>query len=269
MRTVASIAVLAALSSLGAVGCGGGGRTTTVVRTVTTPARAPVRRLSIAHRDRGAPRVEPGHRPRSEAGCVEPRGGRVKTVYLRSGGETCVRVAPRDRLLFVNAIDVGAGHREPEPVEVDAGPYEAYAPTDGSALFPVPVGTYLGLGSHRVETDADATTPWVLVLPEGCRVRDTKPGESLCFPGHRPPCKASDLRVHEGRGGAGAGTYYGHVLVINRSSHICTVSGFPRVTPLDAAGRPLAASFPTSGYTSLIGGGNHPRTIALEPGAAA
>jgi hypothetical protein len=253
-----------------AAGCGGGsGHTTTVVRTVTTPVRTPVRRLSLAHRDREARRIEPGHRPRSEAGCIEPRGGRVKTVYLRSEGETCVRVAPRDRLLFVNAVGVGAGHGEPEPVEVDAGPYRAYAPTEGSALFPAPVGTYLAPGSHRVETGADATSPWVLVLPEGCQVGDTRPGESLCFAGHRPPCKAAELGVHEGRGGAGAGTYYGHVLVVNRSARTCTVSGFPQVTPIDDAGRPLDEPFPTSVHTTMIGGGDHPRTIALEPGAAA
>jgi hypothetical protein len=269
MRVVGAIATVLAVLTAALVGCGGGsGGTTTVVRTVTTPANPPGHRLSLAHRDPEAARVEPGHRSHSEAGCVEPRGGRVKTVYLRSEGETCVRVAPRDRLLFVNEVGVGRGHEEPEPVEVDAGPYSAYAPTEGSALFPAPVGSYLGPGLHRVETGAGATAPWVLVLPEGCRVKDTRPGESLCFAGHRPRCKATDLRVHEGRGGAGLGTYYGHVLLVNRSSRVCAVSGYPRVTPLDAAGAPLGEPFPTSGHTTTMGG-NRPRTIALEPGAAA
>lgn len=247
-------------------GCGGGA--TTVVRTVTTPAWPPRGRLSLAHRDPEAPRVEPGHRPRSEAGCVEPRGGRVKAVVLRSAGETCARVAPRDRLLFVNAVGVGHGPGEPEPIEVDAGPFSAYAPTEGSAVFAAPVGTYLALGLHRVETTAGATAPLVLVLPEGCRVKDTRPGESLCFAGHRPPCKASDLRVRTARGGAGLGTYYGHDLLVNRSARVCTVSGFPHVVPLDSRGRPVVPKIPARPSATTMSG-NHPRTIALEPGAAA
>lgn len=269
MSRAAAIMAMVALLALSGAGCGVGGGTRTVVRTVTTPAKPPAQRLSLAHRDPEAPRIEPGHRPHNEVGCVEPRGGRIKTVYLRAEGETCVRVSPRDRLLFVNAVDVGPGGAEPEPVEVDAGPYSAYAPTDGSALFGPPVGTYLAPGSHRVETGADAIAPRVLVLPEGCQVSDTRPGESLCFAGRRPPCRGAELAVHSGRGGAGAGTYYGHVLLINRSGRTCTVSGFPQVTPLDAAGRPLARPFPTSVDTTMIDAGNHPRTITLEPGAAA
>src|SRR5712664_4739093 len=108
MSRTGALAAVAALLTVGAAGCGGGaGGPTTVFRTVTTSANPAVHRLAFAHRDPEAPRVEPGHQPHSEAGCIEPRGGRVKTVYLRSEGETCVRVAPRDRLLFVNATGVG------------------------------------------------------------------------------------------------------------------------------------------------------------------
>jgi Protein of unknown function (DUF4232) len=255
-----------AMVALLAAGCGGGSdHTTTVTRTVRVPVHSPVGTLSLARRDRDAPRIEPGHRPRSEAGCVEPRGGHVKTVYLRSEGETCLRVAPRDRLLFAEAVGPG---EEAGGVEVRAGPYQGYGRIGGSVLIPAAVGTYLSPGLHRVHTGADVTAPLVLVLPEGCQVADTKPGESLCFAGHRPPCKASDLRVHALRGGAGLGTYYAHDLIVNRSARTCTVSGFPHVVPLDSRGRPVLPSIPTSGYTTT-NDGNHPRRIALEPGAAA
>jgi Protein of unknown function (DUF4232) len=266
MARVGAIVVLVAMLMGAVAGCGGGsGHTTTVRRTVTIPFHSPVRRLSLAHRDPDSARVEAGRRLHSEAGCTRSPGGRVKAIELRSEGETCVRVSPHDLLLFVDTVR----DPEPEPVEVSAGPYTSYAPSGGSTLIPAPVGTYLGPGLHRVETGADATAPLVLVLPEGCQVADTSPGESLCFAGHRPPCRSSDLAVHAGRGGAGAGTFYGHVLLVNRSARTCAVSGFPEVTPLDATGRPLGRPFPTSIHTKTIGGGDHPPTIDLEPGAAA
>lgn len=249
---------------VGASGCGGGSdHTTTVTRTVTVPVRSPVGSLSLARRDPEATRTQPGHHPRSEAGCVEPRGGHVKTVYLRSEGETCVRVAPRDRLLFVDAIGGESGG-----IEVRAGPYQGYGKIGGSVLIPAPVGSYLAPGLHRVEAGADATKPLVLVLPEGCRVKDTRPGESLCFAAGAPPCHGSELGYRTPMGGAGAGTYYQQIEVVNRSGRTCTVSGFPHVVPLDSRGRPVLPSIPTSGYTRT-NSGNHRRRIALEPGAAA
>jgi Protein of unknown function (DUF4232) len=69
-------------------------------------------------------------------------------------------------------------------------------------------------------------------------------------------------------GGGGMGTYYQQIEVVNRSDRTCTVSGFPHVVPLDARGRSVLPSIPTSGYTRT-NSGNHPRRIALEPGAAA
>ncbi len=269
MLRVGAVAAVTTVLALLAAGCGGGsGGTVMVVRTVTTPSRPRVQSLSLAQRVPEAPRIERGHRPDSEVGCPEPRGGQVKAVYLRSEGETCVRVAPRDRLLFVNAVEFGPGGEEPGGVEVNAGPYRGDARVGRPALFTAPVGTYLGLGSHRVGTSADATEPRVLVLPEGCQVKETRPGESLCFAAGAPPCRSSELAIRAGQGGAGAGTYYGHPVLVNRSHRVCAVAGFPQVTPVDAAGQPLAPPFPTSRYAS-INGGVHPRRIVLEPGAAA
>ena len=216
MRLRGCPAAAMAMVALLAAGCGGGSdHATTVTRTVTVPVHSPVGSLSLARRHTDAPRIEPGHRPRSEAGCAEPRGGHVKTIYLRSEGETCVRVAPRDRLLFVDAIG-----RESSGIEVKAGPYQGYGRIGGSVLIPAAVGTYLAPGLHRVETGADSTKPLVLVLPEGCQVADTKPGESLCFAAGAPPCHGSELGYRTPMGGAGAGTYYQQIEVVNRSDHI-------------------------------------------------
>jgi hypothetical protein len=259
MRRTGAIAAVVALLTLGTSGCGGG--TTTVVRTVRIPGRR-LEKLSLARRDPEGPRVEPGHRPHSEAGCLEPGGGRVKTIYLRSEGETCVRVAPRDRLLFVDGTGSGGG------AEVSVGSYQAYLRIGGSALFPAPVGSYLGLGSHRVVTGADATAPWILVLPEGCQVKDTKPGESLCFAAAAPSCQAARLALHTGRSGAGLGTNYESFLLVNQSARTCSVAGSPRVSAIDAAGRAIGVPFDTEASTTTMTG-NHPQRIALEPGAAA
>src|SRR6202020_672565 len=98
---------------------------------------------------------------------------------------------------------------------------------------------------HRAQTSADATAPLVLVLPEGCQVKDTEPGESLCFAAGAPPCHAAGLALHQGRGGAGLGTYYGHVLLVNRSARTCSVAGYPRVQAIDAEGGAIGAPFPT------------------------
>lgn len=186
----------------------------------------------------------------------------MKTVFLRSEGETCVRVAPRDRLLFVDATGSGGG------AEVSLGSFQAYIGIGGSALFPAPVGTYLGLGSHRAQTGADATAPWILVLPEGCQVKDTEPGESLCFAAGAPPCHAGGLALHQGGGGGALGTDYQHVLLVNRSARTCSVAGYPEVQAVDAEGGAIGVPFHTGASTPSDTGG-HPRTITLEPGAAA
>jgi Protein of unknown function (DUF4232) len=264
MRRVGAIAAVAALLVVGAAGCGG---TTTVTRTVTTPAPSPVETLVLARHDPEAPQHESGSHEEG-TNCRTLGGGRVKTIPLRSTTAGCYRIVPRDRLLFVNETGIGPDHGEPNPVEVQVGDYRASIGVGKSALFQAPVGDYLRLGLHLVYTDATVQRPSIQVLPEGCSFDHTKPGESLCFAPGAPPCRSTGLAIHAGRGGAAAGTDYEHLLVANRSGRTCTVAGFPRVTPIDAAGGPVGPPFPTSAGTTTMSG-NHPRTIALEPGAAA
>jgi Protein of unknown function (DUF4232) len=265
MRRRGAIAVVAAVLVTAASGCGSG--TTTVVKTVTTPAPSPPVKLVLARHDPEAPQHESGAQEEARNGCRTLGGGRVKTILLRSETAGCYRVAPRNRLLFVNETGLGPERGEPNPVAVQLGDYRATIGVGKSALFP-PVGTYLRLGLHLVYTNATVQRPSIQVLPEGCSFDHTKPGESLCFAPGAPPCRSSALGIHAGRGGAAAGTDYEHLLIVNRSGRTCTLAGFPRVTPVDAAGRPLDAPFPTSDHATTMSG-NHPRTIALEPGAIA
>lgn len=262
-RRVLPAALTVALLALPA-GCGGG--SSTVVKTVTT-APAPAQSLVIAHRAAEGPRLAPGEGTQGAGDCTEAGGGGVKTIRLRSTGESCVRAAPRDRLLFVNETGIGAHHREPNPVELGLGDYKAWAGIGKSALFPT-AGSFLGPGLHPVDTGAGAATVDVLVLPEGCALHDPEPGEGLCFAAGAPPCPGPKLLVRAGRAGAAAGTIYQRFEVVNRSRATCTVSGFPHIVALDAHGHPIGPPARLDHLLTTMSG-NHPRRIALAPGGIA
>jgi hypothetical protein len=266
---LAPLTAFALLAAVLVAGCGGGGGTTsTVTTTVTTAAPAPVQELALARRDPEAVRRPEAGDHRSPVDCRPVKGGEVKTIPLRSVSAGCFEVAPRDRLLFVNS-GVDSRHEEPNQVHVSLGGWEATVGVGESALFPRMISDYLGIGLHSVYTNATVQRPSILVLPEGCAVKDPKAGESLCFAAGAPPCRSSELAIHAARNGAAGGTSYQSFLLVNRSGRTCTIAGFPKVTPIDAAGRPLDPPFPTSAHTTVIDSGNHPRKIALEPGAAA
>jgi hypothetical protein len=268
VQTVGATAAVLVLV-LAAAGCGGGSAgTSTVVKTVTTAAPAAIQKLVIGRRDPEAVRRREAGAHRSPADCREVKGGRVKTIPLRSDSAGCFQVAPRDQLLFVNSTGIGPRHEEPNQVHVSLGGWEATIGVGESALFPRTIGDYLGIGLHSVYTNATVQRPSILVLPEGCAVKDPKAGESLCFAAGAPPCHGSELGYRAPMGGAGAGTYYQRVLVVNGSGHTCTVTGFPHLVALDSNGRPILP-IPTSGLTTAIASGRHPRKIALEPGGAA
>src|ERR1700761_3182032 len=226
--------------ALGVAGCGGGsGGGRTVTETITTAAPAPIQKLVIGRRD-----PEAGHRREagaheSPADCRKVKGGRVKTILLRTESASCFEVAPRDQLLFVNSTGIGPAHEEPEEVQVLAGGWEASVEVGQSALFPKPVGDYLGIGLHSGYTNGNVHRPSILVLPEGCAVSDPKAGESLCFDADAPPCHGSELGYRAPMGGAGAGTYYQQIEVVNGSGRACTVTGFPRLVALDRSGHPI------------------------------
>jgi hypothetical protein len=269
MRRVGVIAVVTGALALLAAGCGGGsGGTSTVTDTVTTAASAPIQKLVIGRRDPEAVRRREAGAHRSPADCQEVKGGRVKTIPLHSDSAGCFQVAPRDQLLFVNSTGTGPAHEEPEQVHVSVGGWEATIEVGQSALFPKAVGDYLGIGLHSGYVNANVQRPSILVLPEGCAVKDPKAGESLCFAAGAPPCHGSELGYRAPMGGAGAGTYYQQIDVVNRSDRICTVTGFPRLVALDPSGH-LIGRIPTWGRTRTMPSARHPRKIALEPGGAA
>lgn len=257
---------ISALLALAAVGCGGGA--TTVQKTVTVGAPASVQSLVLAHRTPEAPRLEPGELLQSATGCSRGAGGRVKVIRLYSDVGSCIRVEPRDRLLFINSTGIGPGHREPNPVRVTLGGYEARVGPGQSALFPAPAGTYLARGLHKTNTHANSPAPSLMVLPEGCAIKRPKPGEGLCFAAAAPRCPPSQLRVHHDRTGVAAGTVYATFAVVNRSGRTCPVTGYPRVVALGADGVAIGApAKPDPALTTMRG--TFPKVIALGPGKAA
>jgi Protein of unknown function (DUF4232) len=258
-----AISVLLALT---AVGCGGSA--TTVQKTVTAGAPAPVQSLVLAHRTPEGPRIEPGEHLQSATGCSHGAGGRVKVIHLYSDVGKCIRVEPRDRLLFVNSTGIGPAHREPNPVAVTLGGYEARVGPGQSALFPVPAGTYLAGGLHRADTHANSPAPSLMVLPDGCAIKRPKPGEGLCFAAAAPRCRPSRLRVHDDRTGAAAGTVYATFAVVNRSGRTCTVTGYPRVVALGADGVAIGAPAKADPALTTMRGA-FPKVVALGPGKAA
>jgi hypothetical protein len=265
----ARVIAVAGILALGAGGCGGGSEgTSTVTETITTAAPAPIQKLVIGRRDPEAVNRREAGTHESPADCQKVKGGRVKTIPLRSDSAGCFEVAPRDQLLFVNSTGIGPRHEEPNEVHVSLGGWEATIEVGQSALFPKAVGDYLGIGMHSGYTNATVQRPSILVLPEGCAVSDPKPGESLCFDAGVPRCHGSELGYRAPMGGAGAGTYYQQIDIVNRSDRTCAVTGFPRLFALDPSGH-LISRIPTWGRTRTMPSARHPRKIALEPGGAA
>jgi hypothetical protein len=144
------------------------------------PPRPPAGQMSVGHR-LGPARVEPGEQllPASPCGAVGRNG--TTTVHIFSDAPHCVRVAPGERLLFVNDTGIGPHHAGAAAIRVLVGGYELWIGAHGSGLIRAPVETYLGRGSHPVRI-AGAPGATVLLLPAVCAMRPpTTPGEELCF----------------------------------------------------------------------------------------
>jgi hypothetical protein len=263
-RAVPAVAI-ATVVALAISGCGGG--TATVVKTVTTDVPSPSQRLVLAHRAPGGPRFTLGPHIQSASGCQSEGARAVKTINVYPDTETCIRLAPRDRLLVINSTGEGGNRIGANPVRVSLGGYDAYVRVGDSALFPV-AGSYLGIGLHEIDTHGEAPAPSVLVVPEGCSTRNPRPGEGLCFAVGAPRCPGSALRVRAARGGAGLGTAYQPFDVVNRSGGTCTVTGFPRLVAVDGHGRPIGPPARQDPGTTTMRG-DHSAAIALGPGDSA
>lgn len=146
----------------------------------TAPPRPPPRRTVVGHR-LGPVRVESGEQllPASPCGTFGKDG--TTTVHIFSDAPHCVRVAPGERLLFVNDTGIGPQHAGAAAIRALVGDYELWIGAHGSGLIRAPVQTYLGRGSHRVRI-AGAPGATVLLLPPVCAMRPpVAPGEELCF----------------------------------------------------------------------------------------
>ena len=168
------IALVAAMLAL--CGCGGGSDSTGAHDTASSPPP----RTVVGHRV-GPARVEPGRQSLPASPCYEFGRNGTTEVHLFSDAPHCTRVAPGERLLFVNDTGIGPQHSGATTVRVRVGDYELRIRPGGSGLIPAPVETYLGRGSHTVRT-AGARGATILLLPRVCAVRPpAAPGEELCF----------------------------------------------------------------------------------------
>lgn len=150
------------------------------VQEPSPPRRPRARRTVIGYR-LGPARVEPGDQslPASPCGTLGKNG--TTTVHIFPESAHCARVAPGERLLFVNDTGIGPQHEEAAAVRVLVGDYELWLGPQEQGLIPAPVETYLGRGSHRVRT-AGAPGATILLLPPVCAIRPpVAPGEEPCF----------------------------------------------------------------------------------------
>jgi hypothetical protein len=146
----------------------------------TAPPRPRARRAAAGHR-LGPARVEPGTQslPASPCGTFGKHG--TTTVHIFPDAPHCARVAPGERLRFVNDTGIGPQHAGAAAVRVLVGDYELWLGPHEHGLIRAPVETYLGRGSHRVRI-AGAPGATVLLLPPVCAMRrPVAPGEELCF----------------------------------------------------------------------------------------
>lgn len=173
--------VLTALLLLAVVGCGSSTRTVTRTDRIVAGIRIGGKNVGRAHRV-GPPRAPLGTESLGASPCgpADPE-RRVQTMDLNSDvpSPRCLRVPPRDRLLFVNATG-GPYQRHQGVVRVRVGNWRVRLGPHQFALIPAPVGSYLGRGFHRLGASG-APAPSILVLPEGCALVRPEPGKALCF----------------------------------------------------------------------------------------
>ena len=83
-------------------------------------------------------------------------------------------------------------------------------------------------------------------------------------------CRNGQLQVTSVGGGEGAGSVYMLFEFVNVSRSACTVSGYPKVVPVDRQGVELTPGSPVTGpVTSSFYNGRAPLRIDVKPGEAA
>jgi hypothetical protein len=176
------IALVAAVLTLGGCGGGSGGTTAGDGKPVHDAAAAqpPAPETVVGHRI-GPARVEPGSQSLPASPCYTFGRHGTTEVHIFSDAPHCTRVGPGERLLFVNDTGIGPQHAGARTIRVLVGDYAVRIEPRGKGLIRPSVGTYLGRGSHPVQT-AGGRGATILVLPPDCAVRPpAAPGEELCF----------------------------------------------------------------------------------------
>ncbi|WP_052441601.1 DUF4232 domain-containing protein [Streptacidiphilus anmyonensis] len=142
-----------------------------------------------------------------------------------------------------------AGHGVSNPVTVppSTGPGSAHSPSPTPSAAPTtstPTGGTGGSASASAPASAGGT-----------------PTAGTGGTGGTPLCTAAQLAPHLGGGNAGAGQIYTYLVVTNRSSTPCHVTGFPGLSLLDASGRQIGvpATYDHLAYAPVV----------LAPGASA
>jgi hypothetical protein len=144
------------------------------------PPRRPRARRTVGRR-LGPARVEPGGQGLPASPCGTFSRSETTTIRIHSDAGSCARVAPGDRLRFVNDTGIGPQYAGAAAVRVLVGDYELWLGPHQYGLIRAPVETYLGRGSHPVRV-AGAPGWTVLLLPPVCAMHPpAAPGEELCF----------------------------------------------------------------------------------------
>ncbi|MFD5061660.1 DUF4232 domain-containing protein [Streptomyces sp. NPDC058394] len=142
-------------------------------------------------------------------------------------------------------------------------------------VVPTVTGTRTGPGPHSYSPSPStppSTTPSPTVpTPTHRRPGDPSAGTTGASgrtvgpsgrtPGTSPMCTASQLTVSLGGGDAGAGNLYRYLVVTNRTSGACQVSGYPGLSLLDAGGKQIGAPATRDRRTYA--------PVVLEPGGSA
>jgi hypothetical protein len=169
------IVAMACLIALDVAGCGGSASST---HRKVAPApevvedgvgmSAPIRGYVVARRH-GPAHIQPGPHILDALPCFGGGSDGVAMVGLFSDTPEpkCLRVSPGQRILVVNRSGAFFRHEE-GPAFLRLGDYTARIGPQQAALFPAPVGTYLGLGLHEFGGHSVVATPGVLVVRPKC-----------------------------------------------------------------------------------------------------
>ena len=110
------------------------------VQETSSPPRPRARRMVLGHR-LGPARVEPGNQALPASPCQGISTNGTTRVHIFSDTSHCVRVAPGERLLFVNDTGIEPQHAGAAAIRVLVGDYELWIGPHGTGLIPAPVET--------------------------------------------------------------------------------------------------------------------------------